>query len=132
MIANGLDKKTIATLLGGLILLLLVGKQLEQNAAVALLSGYFLFSLNFLFLVKIYAGLVRVMQTGHASARLKTGLLIGTAIKFLGLIAALYALIVLWKFPGLYIAVGSLVSLFLLTTLLLLSYLKSFGSSSAS
>lgn len=129
---TGLDKKTFFVLGLGLAVLLLCCTKLERDAGVALLSGYTLFSVNFLLLTKIYAGLVGVMRTGESSAKLKTGLLIGSAIKFLGLIAALYALIVLWKLPGLFIAVGSLVSLFLLTTLLLLSYLKTFGSSSAS
>lgn len=129
---TGLDKKTFFVLGLGLAVLLLCCMKLERDAGVALLSGYTLFSVNFLLLTKIYAGLVGVMRTGESSAKLKTGLLIGSAIKFLGLIAALYALIVLWKLPGLFIAVGSLVSLFLLTTLLLLSYLKTFGSSSAS
>lgn len=126
---TGLDKKTFLVLGLGLVALLLVGIKLDRDEGVALLSGYALFSVNFLFLIKIYAGLVGVMRTGHSSVHLKTGLLLGSAIKFLGLIAALYALIVLWQLPGLYIAVGSLVSLFLLTTLLVLSYLKNFGSS---
>ena len=129
---TGLDKKTFLVLAIGLSLLWLCGTKLKANESNALLAGYILFSLNFMFLTKIYAGLVHVTRTGQASARLKTFLLIGSAIKFLGLIAGMYALIILWELPGLFIAVGSLVSLFLLTTLLVLSYLKTFGPSSPS
>ncbi len=119
-------------LAAGLLALLLCAARLESKEGLGLISGYILFALNFLFLMKIYGGLVTVMQTGKSSARLKTGLLVGSAIKFLGLIAALYALIVLYQLPGLFIAIGSLVSLFLLTTLLVLSYLQTYSSSSAS
>ena len=127
-----LSKKMLLVLTLGLVSLWLCGTRLKPDESAALLSGYVLFSLNFVFLMKIYEGLVQVMRTGQSSAGLRTGLLVGSAIKFLGLIAGLYALIVLWELPGLFIAVGSLVSLFLLTTLLVLSYLKNFGSSSPS
>lgn len=128
---KGLDKKIYATLTLGLMFLLLCAIKIERVNAYGLLSGYVLFSINFLLLTKIYGALVLSMKTGQKSARLKTGLLLGSAIKFVGLIAALFALIVLWDLPGLYIAVGSLLSLFLLTGLLLSSYVKSFSSTSA-
>ncbi len=128
---KGLDKKIYATLALGLLFLLLCAIKIERANAYGLLSGYVLFSINFLLLTKIYGALVLSMKTGQKSARLKTGLLLGRAIKFVGLIAALFALIVLWDLPGLYIEVGSLLSLFLLTGLLLSSYVKSFSSTSA-
>lgn len=100
-----------------------------SNAALALVSGYGLFSLNFLLLIKIYGGLVTTMQNGGQSGSMKTAILLGSAIKFFGLIAALYIMLVHWKLSGLYVAAGSLVSLFVLTSFLLSSYTKSFGNS---
>ena len=126
----GLNKKTFGILgLGVLVLLAVASRFEDRNVGIALISGYALFSLNYILLARIYAGLVQVSQTGVTSPAMKSWLLIGSAIKFLGLIASLYALIILWKLPGLYIAVGSLLSLFLLTSLLVLSYLKSFTTS---
>ena len=128
---SGLTKKTFLTLSLGVLLLLAVASAFEErNVGIALLAGYVLFSVNYIMLARIYGGLVQVSQTGLTSPSLKTWLLLSSGIKFLGLIAALYALIVLWKLPGLYIALGSLLSLFLLTGLLLASYMKSFGPSS--
>lgn len=125
-----LNKKTFILLAIGLLLLFAISTRLEdRNTGIALMSGYVLFSLNYIFLSKIYAGLVLVSQTGVTSPARKTWLAVGSALKFVGLIGALYALIVLWQLPGLYIAVGSLVSLLLLTSLLVLTYLKSFSSS---
>lgn len=130
---SGLTKKTFLILGLGIALLFGIKSQIaDSNIGLALIAGYVLFSLNYIFLSRIYASLVMVSRTGETSPRLKAGLLLGTAVKFVGLIAALYTLIVLWKLPGLYIALGSLLSLFLLTSLLLSSYLKSFGPPSRS
>lgn len=129
----GTLKKTLLILGLGIAILLGIMSLLEdRKIGLALLAGYILFALNYILLSRIYAGLVAISQTGVATPRLKTGLLIGTAVKFVGLIAAMYTLIVLWKLPGLYIAMGSLFSLFLLTSLLLSSYMKSIGPSSPS
>ncbi len=128
---SGQNKKTFLVLAFGLLVLLAIASQFaDRNVGLALIAGYCLFSLNYILLARIFAGLVQVSQTGVTSPRLKTGLFLGTAIKFVGLIAALFALIVWWKLPGLYIAVGSLFSLLLLTSLLLTTYRKSMGSSS--
>ncbi len=130
---TGLVKKTLFVLGMGIAILLAIMSQLsDRNIGLALLAGYILFSLNYILLSRIYAGVVAISQTGVATPRLKTGLLVGTAVKFAGLIAAMYTLIVLWKLPGLYIAMGSLFSLFLLTSLLLSTYMKSIGPSSPS
>lgn len=127
---TGQNKKTFAILaLGALALVFAASRFEDPKVGWALISGYILFSLNYMLLAKIYSGLVLIMQNGVTSPAMKNWLLVGSAIKFLGLIAALYALIVLWQLPGLYIALGSLVSLFLLTALLISLYLKSFGSS---
>ncbi|RYZ59816.1 MAG: hypothetical protein EOP07_02830 [Proteobacteria bacterium] len=128
----GLTKKTLLILALGVVILLAVATRFEdRDVGIALIAGYSLFSLNYIILARIYAGLVQVSQTGVTTPAMKSWLLIGSGIKFLGLIASLYALIVLWKLPGLYIAVGSLLSLILLTSLLVMTYLKSFGSSQA-
>ncbi|MBC7661793.1 MAG: hypothetical protein H7249_19025 [Chitinophagaceae bacterium] len=129
---SGLTKKTLLILALGVLVLLAIASHFEERSVgIALLSGYLLFSLNYILLARIYAGLVQVSQTGATSRAMKIWLFAGSGIKFLGLIAALYALIVYWKLPGLYIAVGSLFSLFLLTSLLTTSYLRSYGSSTA-
>ncbi len=129
---KGIDKKTYLVLAVGLGVLLAIATKLESSTSAGLVSGYVLFSANFAILAKIYASLVDIMRGGVASPKLKAGIMLGSALKFVGLIAALYVLIILWKLPGLFIAIGSLISLFLLTVLLLVSYLKSFRTPSAS
>ena len=121
-------KKLLIGLTIGLIALAVATQSIGLGEdGMALLAGYAIFSVNFLLLTKIYSGLVVVSQTGHSSPRLKTWLLLGSALKFVGLIAALYSLIVWAKFSGLYLALGALLSLVLLTAILLSSYLRSFS-----
>jgi len=127
----GQNKKTLGLLGVGLLVLGAVAFSLaERGVALALLAGYILFSINYILLARISAGLLVISQAGVPSSRMKAGLLFGTALKFLSLSAALYMLIVYWQLSGIYIAVGSLISLLLLTSLLVVSYMKSLGSAS--
>lgn len=128
-----------ATLYRRLILVLSLGLLLcaavsyftfDAKTTLAVSSGYALFSLNFLMLAKIYSGLMLTMQNGSEARNLRTGILLGSAVKFLGLIAALYLMLVRWEMSGLSVAAGSLASLFVLTLYLLTSYTKSFGNAS--
>ena len=117
----------------GLLLLILVGFQLpDRIQGYALLAGYALFAFNYVILFQIYAAVVRVSQTGETSSKFKSALALFSFLKFVGLIGALFLLIIVWHLPGLYIAMGSLLSLFVLTALLVTSYLKNFGTSTHS
>ncbi len=90
----------------------------------SLAAGYVLFALNFLALKSISRLLVQVAAHGHSSGRTKLWLTLGSMAKFLGLIGALFVLLVILELSGFYVALGSLLSLIVLTGIHGVSYLR--------
>jgi hypothetical protein len=90
----------------------------------SLAAGYVLFALNFLALKSISRTLVQIAAHGHSSSRTKLWLTLGSLAKFIGLIGALFVLLVILELSGFYVALGSLLSLLVLTGILAVTYLR--------
>jgi hypothetical protein len=97
-------------------------KPLDARSVVA---GYVLFSLNYMAIKSISRTLVLVAAHGHTSTRAKLWLSLGSLAKFFGLFGALYLLLVVYELSGFYLALGSLISLLILTGVQVASYLRS-------
>ncbi len=103
----------------------LVAKPLDVKS---LAAGYVLFALNFLALKSISRTLVQVAANGHSSGRAKLWLTLGSLAKFIGLIGALFVLLVILELSGFYVALGSLLSLLVLTGIQIVGYLRSLAA----
>ncbi len=126
---NTLDRASIVGLILGLASALLIAKLWATPPDIlSLAAGYVLFALNYLALKGISKTLVQVAVRGHSSTRAKLWLSLGSLAKFVGLIGALYLLLVVGKLSGFYLAFGSLLSLLVLTGLQVAAYLKSLAS----
>lgn len=122
----------ISLVMGLLLTLAVFSGFVERRELLALGLGYLIFALNYLLIAKIYMILVLVFQHGHGTARTRLLVTLGTGIKFVGLIGTLYLLLVHFALPGLYLAAGSLISLFVLTWILVLGYLRTLNLSQRS
>jgi hypothetical protein len=122
---NTLDRRSVIGLIAGLVVSVAVASLVAQPLDVrSLAAGYGLFALNFLALKSISRTLVLVAANGHSSGRAKVWLSLGSAAKFLGLIGALFVMLVILDLSGFYVALGSLLSLLVLTSVQIVSYLR--------
>ena len=97
----------------------------SKPQVVALMSGYTLFSLNYLLLAWIYK---RVLEISQAQGRaIVSGTWVATVslLKFAALVGSLYVLLVRYSLSGFFLAFGSLVSLLILTGMLLTVHIRS-------
>jgi hypothetical protein len=124
-----LDRSSIIGLIVGLLVSVgvasLVAKPLNVKS---LAAGYVLFALNFLALKSISRTLVQIAASGHSSGRTKLWLTLGSMAKFIGLIGALFVLLVILELSGFYVALGSLLSLLVLTGIQVVSYLRALAA----
>jgi|GEM_PF-5935568 hypothetical protein len=104
----------------------------DGRELLALAAGYVLFAVNYLLLAKIYGIVLQAMQLGAGELGKRWLLTLGTLLKFLGLIGALYLLLVHFALSGFYLALGSLISLVVLTWILVSSYLRTISASQRS
>jgi len=124
-----LDRSSIIGLIVGLLVSGGVASLAAQPLDVrSLAAGYVLFALNFLALKSISRTLVQVAANGYSSGRTKLWLMLGSMAKFLGLIGALFVLLVILELSGFYVALGSLLSLLVLTGIQIVSYLRSLAA----
>ena len=123
------DRNSVIGLIIGLLvstgMASLVAKPLDVKSLVA---GYVLFALNFMALKSISRMLVQVAANGHSSGRAKLWLTLGSMGKFVGLMGTLFVLLVVLELSGFYVALGSLLSLFVLTGIQAVSYLRSLAA----
>ncbi|HET9238880.1 MAG TPA: hypothetical protein VFO10_16605 [Oligoflexus sp.] len=123
------DRNSVIGLIVGLLAAVGVASLTTDSHAVkSLAAGYVLFALNFLALKSISRTLVDVAAHGHSSARAKLWLTLGSMAKFLGLIGALFVLLVVLELSGFYVALGSLLSLIVLTGIQVVTYLRSLAA----
>jgi hypothetical protein len=127
-----LDKASIIGLILGLLVSAGVASLIAKPFVVkSLVAGYVLFALNFLALKSISRMLVLVAAHGHSTGRTKAWLILGSLTKFFGLVAALFILLVVLELSGFYVALGSLLSLVVLTVIHAVSYLKGLAAGPA-
>jgi hypothetical protein len=123
------DRSSVIGLIVGLIVAVGVASLTSNGHAVkSLAAGYVLFAVNFLALKSISRTLVDVAARGHSSGRAKLWLTLGSMVKFLGLIGALFVLLVVLELSGFYVALGSLLSLIVLTGTQVVAYLRSLAA----
>jgi hypothetical protein len=124
-----LDRSSIVGLIVGLLVSVGVASLLAKPLDVrSLAAGYVLFALNFLALKSISRTLVLVAAQGHSSSRTKLWLTLGSLAKFIGLIGALFIMLVVLKLSGFFVALGSLLSLLVLTGIQIVGYLRSLAA----
>jgi hypothetical protein len=122
---KSIDRSSIIGLIIGLLVSVGVASLLVQPLEVrSLAAGYVLFALNFLALKSISRLLVQVAALGNSAGRTRLWLTLGSMAKFLGLIGALFILLVVLELSGFYVALGSLLSLIVLTGIHGVSYLR--------
>lgn len=123
------DRSSVIGLIVGFLVAVGVASLMTDSHAVkSLAAGYVLFALNFLALKSISRTLVDVAAHGHSSGRAKLWLTLGSMVKFLGLIGALFVLLVVLELSGFYVALGSLLSLIVLTGIQVVTYLRSLAA----
>lgn len=123
------DRNSVIGLIVGLLVAVGVASMTTDSHAVkSLAAGYVLFALNFLALKSISRTLVDVAANGHSSGRAKLWLTLGSMVKFLGLIGALFVLLVVLELSGFYVALGSLLSLVVVTGIQVVTYLRSLAA----
>ncbi len=123
------DRNSVIGLIIGLVLSAGVASLVAKPWDVkSLAAGYVLFALNFLALKSISRTLVQVAANGHSSGRTKLWLTLGSMAKFIGLIGALFVLLVILELSGFYVALGSLLSLLVLTGIQVVGYLRSLAA----
>jgi hypothetical protein len=123
------DRNSVIGLIVGLLVAVGVASLTTNAYAVkSLAAGYVLFALNFLALKSISRTLVDVAANGHSSGRAKLWLTLGSMVKFLGLIGALFVLLVVLELSGFYVALGSLLSLVVVTGIQVVTYLRSLAA----
>ena len=120
------DRRSIAGLVLGLIAsVMLLGPSSDRREMMTFAAGYVLFALNYLSIAKLYSSLLlAAMAPSYRQRRLRWIITFGSGFKLLGLVGALYVMLVLYALPGLYLAAGSLVSLLVLTWILVMRYLR--------
>lgn len=120
-----LDRTSVLALLLGLIASYAVASYMTDPLSLrSLVAGYVLFALNYLALKSISRTLVLIAMQGTTSSRAKLWLTVGSMAKFIGLIGALFLLLVTFKLSGFFLAFGSLLSLVVLTGVQVVSYLR--------
>jgi len=123
------DRSSVIGLIVGLLVAVGVASLTTNSHAVrSLAAGYVLFALNFLALKSISRTLVDVAAHGHSSRRAKLWLTLGSMVKFLGLIGALFVFLVVLELSGFYVALGHFLSLIVLTGIQVVTYLRSLAA----
>ena len=117
----------LVQLIIGVSVAVLAPRFLSNRETLALGAGFLLFASNFFLLSRISQVLVQVAERGHSSPRSKVWLGVGSLLKFFGLVAALYFLIVPMQLSGFYLALGALVSLVALVIVHVAIYLRQLG-----
>src|SRR5687768_15186579 len=79
----------------GLLITLVVAALFSQpREMMALASGYILFAVNYVLIAKLYQTLLFIMRFGSGNSRARLLVTLGSGLKFIGLIGALYFLLV--------------------------------------
>ncbi len=124
-----LDRSSVIGLVVGLLVAVGLASVLTNPLDVrSLAAGYVLFALNFLALKSISRTLVLIAAHGHSGKRTKLWLTLGSLAKFIGLIGALFIMLVVLELSGFYVALGSLLSLVVLTGIQVVTYLRSLAA----
>ena len=117
--------------LAAIVVMAIAGAFLDQQQILAVLAGYSLFAAN-VWVLAYLAGLVFNIMSGASSqtpTKSQGFVLMLAASKMMFLFFALYVFIGVLKLSGLYIFVGSLTALVLLSTWMSITYLKFLSNS---